>query len=195
MSFEHLILSWLTLQTDTEIHLRDKKYSTVLFAYFRLPSWTENVFYPGSEMEKLAAYSFSMQTNKKLQARLKAGFLIREMLQHFTMKANSTLTPDRSMWIYSAHDKTVANLLNALGLFEVCIFYFLLYIKSWNCKSNLALIAASAHSSLCFVRFCGASQIQRWILHWDFLQKKSWRRCRAAGATLYSELRPKVYTE
>lgn len=126
MSFEHLILSWLTLQTDTEIHLRDKKYSTVLFAYFRLPSWTEKVFYPGSEMEKLAAYSFSMQTNKKLQARLKAGFLIREMLQHFTMKANSTLTPDRSMWIYSAHDKTVANLLNALGLFEVySIFYFI----------------------------------------------------------------------
>lgn len=78
-------------------------------------------------MEKLAAFSLSMETNKKLQARLKAGFLIREMLQHFTMKANATLTPDRSMWIYSAHDKTVANLLNALGLFEVNSIFFTLY--------------------------------------------------------------------
>lgn len=52
-------------------------------------------------MEKMASFSFSMATNTELLARLKAGFLIREIFDRFTMKANSTLRPDRSLWVYS----------------------------------------------------------------------------------------------
>lgn len=52
-------------------------------------------------------------------ARIKSGFLIKEMFERFAQKMNQTLKPDRSLWIYSAHDATIANLLNSLGLFEV----------------------------------------------------------------------------
>lgn len=40
-------------------------------------------------------------------------------MQRFQDKANNNLNPNRSLWIYSAHDTTVANLLNTLGVFEV----------------------------------------------------------------------------
>lgn len=99
--------------------------------YFRLPAWTPKVFYPGGDMEKLANFCFSMPTNTKLLARLKAGYFVRDILERFTMKAEQTLSPDRSMWIYSAHDSTIANILNALGLFEVNSIFWL-YMKTWN---------------------------------------------------------------
>lgn len=63
-----------------------------------------------------------MDTNTKLLARLKVGFLIREIFERFTMKKDSTLTPNRVLWVYSAHDETIINLLNALNLFEVLFF-------------------------------------------------------------------------
>lgn len=72
-------------------------------------------------MHKLANFCFAMDANTKLLARLKAGSLVREILERFTMKKDATLSPDRSLWIYSAHDSTIANVLNTLDLFEVGI--------------------------------------------------------------------------
>lgn len=86
---------------------------------FPLPDWTSKVFYPGSDMTKLANFCFKMKTNTKTLARLKSGFLIREIFERFTQKMNDSLTPNRNLWIYSAHDSTIANVLNSLGLFEV----------------------------------------------------------------------------
>lgn len=78
------------------------------------------MFYPDCDMEKVTRLWFRMDTSTKLMARLKYGFLIRDILERFTMKKDSTLSPDRSLHIYSAHDTTVANVLNSLGLLEVC---------------------------------------------------------------------------
>lgn len=78
-------------------------------------------------MEKLANFCFSMPTNTKLLARLKAGFFVREVYERFIEKSNGTLSPDRKLWIYSAHDSTIANILNTLGLFEVDILVYELF--------------------------------------------------------------------
>lgn len=86
---------------------------------FRVPNWTESVF---DEIEECAIFSHKMDTNTKLLARLKVGFLIRDILERFTMKKDSTLTPNRVLWMYSAHDETIINVLNALNLFEVLKF-------------------------------------------------------------------------
>lgn len=51
--------------------------------------------------------------------RLIAGWLVREMFERFAMKANATLSPDRSMFVYSAHDITIVNLMRTLNLDEV----------------------------------------------------------------------------
>lgn len=40
------------------------------------------------------------------------------MVNHMVQKSNNALVPDRKMWVYSAHDDTVANMLMTLDLFE-----------------------------------------------------------------------------
>lgn len=60
-----------------------------------------------------------MNTATPELARLKSGFLIKEMMERFTSKIFGELEPDRVLWLYSAHDETIANMLNSLGLFEV----------------------------------------------------------------------------
>lgn len=54
-------------------------------------------------------------------ARLTSGFLLKEILQRFDKKVDSTLQPNRSLWVYSGHDYTLVNLLNSLGLFKVFV--------------------------------------------------------------------------
>lgn len=89
----------------------------------RLQDWQAKAIEPNGIMEFMASHSFKTQTATKLLARLKVGFLLRDIFDRFTKKLNSMLQPDRSLWIYSAHDTTVANVLDALGLFEVkCSF-------------------------------------------------------------------------
>lgn len=51
--------------------------------------------------------------------RLKAGFLIRGIFERFAMKANATLLPNRSIFMYSKHNITIINLMQALNLVEV----------------------------------------------------------------------------
>lgn len=51
--------------------------------------------------------------------KLKTGFLLKEMLDHFTDKLQSTLDPDRSLWMYFGHDFALVNLLESLGLYWV----------------------------------------------------------------------------
>lgn len=84
---------------------------------FTLPAWTSKV-YP-EPLRSISAKSFATKTNTPAMARLKAGPLVKEILERFRAKVNRKLKPDRSVWIYSAHDTTVASLLNALRLFDL----------------------------------------------------------------------------
>lgn len=75
-------------------------------------------------MRKIAHFSYQIPTRTTLMKRLKAGFLIREMFERFAMKANATLSPDRSIFVYSAHDITIVNVMRALNLTEVIAAIF-----------------------------------------------------------------------
>lgn len=88
-----------------------------------LPQWTKNV-YPSNEMTYVSGFTFSISTYTRQMARLKVGPLIKDILQRFLNKTNRLLKPDRKMWIYSAHDTTLASLLNTLKLFEVILVVF-----------------------------------------------------------------------
>lgn len=88
---------------------------------FRLPEWTKHVFVPGGDMEFVSTYAMVHGSETPQMARVKMGFLLREILDRFKMKIQSKLQPNRSIWMYSAHDSTVAIILNALGLFEVIL--------------------------------------------------------------------------
>lgn len=86
---------------------------------FSLPEWAANAIERGGAMEYIATFDFKTYTDTPQLARLKSGFLLKEILEHFSQKINLTLQPNRSLWIYSAHDITITNMLNALGLFKV----------------------------------------------------------------------------
>lgn len=55
----------------------------------------------------------------------KAGFLIKDIFDRLKSKALSQLSPDRTLWIYSAHDNTILILLEVLNLYEVETSLFL----------------------------------------------------------------------
>ena len=92
------------------------------FKYFQalykkaLPEWTKSVF--PDKMKPLAEKSFEVESYNKILQRLKAGTLVGEMVKHMVEKSKNILKPDRKLWMYSAHDETVANFLMSLGLFE-----------------------------------------------------------------------------
>lgn len=85
----------------------------------RIPKWAEEVMMPGGDFEFLMKFYFIIFTQTTEMKRLKSGFLLKEILDRFTNKTQSTLTPDRNLWMYFAHDITLSNMLNSLGLFEV----------------------------------------------------------------------------
>lgn len=81
-----------------------------------LPQWTKSVF--PDKLIPLASLSFTTQAYNTILQRLKSGSLLGEMIKHMVKKVQNTLKPDRKIWMYSAHDETVANMLMTLNLFE-----------------------------------------------------------------------------
>lgn len=80
-------------------------------------------------LEYLAAFHLQSFTHSTELKKLEGGFLIKEMLDRFTNKSQSLLEPNRSLWIYAAHDITLVNLLSALNLYDVMTYIQLLPIE------------------------------------------------------------------
>lgn len=83
-----------------------------------LPVWAQKV-YGSPELTYASNFAFSINTHTRKLARLKAGPLLKDVLNRFVTKHKKELKPDRNVFIYSAHDTTVANMLNTLKLFQV----------------------------------------------------------------------------
>lgn len=100
-----------------------------------LPEWTKAV-YP-DKMRPVAEKSFETDCYNKILKRLKTGSLLGEMVNHLLLKSKHALKPDRKLWIYSAHDETVANFLMTLGLFDRhCPPYTALVLLELRLNSN-----------------------------------------------------------
>lgn len=84
----------------------------------RIPEWAEKEIKPGSIMEYISAFHFVLYADTPDMARFASGFLIKEIVDHFTQKASATLSPDRALWLYSGHDYSITNALNSFGLFK-----------------------------------------------------------------------------
>lgn len=70
-------------------------------------------------MKYIAERSFQLETYTPVMARLKIGFLVKEIFERARSKSKCYKTLTQNLWVYSAHDITIANFLNALGLFDV----------------------------------------------------------------------------
>lgn len=67
----------------------------------------------------LATFYFALFTQTTEMKKLRAGYLLKEILDRLNDKTKSTLSPNRSLWMYFAHDNTLVDLLNSLDLFDV----------------------------------------------------------------------------
>lgn len=70
-------------------------------------------------LDYLGAMNYQSVTHSVEMKKLRAGFLIKEMLDRFKNKTLSLLQPDRTVWLYAAHGSVVVNVLNSLNLFDV----------------------------------------------------------------------------
>lgn len=96
-----------------------------LFLCCSLPEWAEKIMVPGGDFELLSEFWYQLHTTTTEMKRLKSGFLVKEILDRFRNKTQSTLSPDRSLWMYFAHDYTIINALNSLGLYQVLLIFAL----------------------------------------------------------------------
>lgn len=111
------------------------------YPHFRLPEWASTIFVPDGDLDWLSRFSFEAPTNTPELARLKTGFLLRQILDRCEAKIKSALSPNRSIWVYSAHDTTIGNVLNSLGLFEVefvlpkfTLIFNTIYLRKHKCS-------------------------------------------------------------
>lgn len=82
------------------------------------------IYSDSEKLDRAVALYFALKTYTTEMKKAKTGLLIKEIFDRFQNKTLSLLSPDRSMWIYSAHDNTVVNVLNALNVFKVIITTF-----------------------------------------------------------------------
>lgn len=82
----------------------------------KIPNWL-NYNYP-KPIESIAIRAIELNTGTNVLKRLKAGFLIKDIIDNTKAKERNELNPDRDIFVYSAHDSTIINLLNALGVFD-----------------------------------------------------------------------------
>lgn len=94
---------YTTLKTEEEVSLE-------------LPDWTENI-YP-EEMRPLAERSYALFTETHLMKRIKGGAFLTEIIKKMQNKRRKNLNPDRKIFLYSAHDVTLVNVLNSLGILD-----------------------------------------------------------------------------
>ncbi|CAH0548757.1 unnamed protein product [Brassicogethes aeneus] len=115
----HDLFAYLTVKSGNKVTTLEKLeylYNTLLietFFNYTLPTWAQSAF---KKMEPLAFLSFATQTYTPELARLKSGPLFDQIINYFQSRIDQS--ESKKMMVYSAHDTTIANLLNSMGLFE-----------------------------------------------------------------------------
>lgn len=121
-----------------------------MFCSLRLQNWEKEAIRPNGVLKYFSGLFYEAFTHTKEMKKIEAGFLIKEILDRFTSKSQSLLEPDRKLFIYSAHDLTIANVLNALNLFEDVIKFFYSYRIPCNDRDLLQVHIPPYASSMYF---------------------------------------------
>ncbi|XP_063242521.1 prostatic acid phosphatase-like [Bacillus rossius redtenbacheri] len=82
-----------------------------------LPDWVWP-YYPNPLKNLYLLEIFIAEAGTTDLQRLSAGPMLKEIIENMQAKVNATLSPDRSLYVYSAHDSNVVNTLQALKVFN-----------------------------------------------------------------------------
>ncbi|VVC34466.1 Histidine phosphatase superfamily,Histidine phosphatase superfamily, clade-2,Histidine acid [Cinara cedri] len=86
---------------------------------YTLPKWTKSI-YP-EPLLTVVKQNIELPTHTLALKRLRGGALLNDIVHRMVEKKNRTLNPNRMIWIYSAHDSTIINLLDSMELFNYAI--------------------------------------------------------------------------
>lgn len=104
----------------TDIVKLDYVYDTLLIENannLTLPQWT-NGYFPNGKFKELRDLSFTVDTLTEELKRLKGGPWLKEVIDHTDRLLTEKDDPPVKMFMYSAHDTTVAPILHTLGVFN-----------------------------------------------------------------------------
>lgn len=87
-----------------------------------MANWVEEVMIPHGDFDQLIGYWYGIDAATTELQMYKAGYLLQEIFNRFQDKIESTLSPDRTVWMYFAHDFIMIYVLKALGIYSVMIF-------------------------------------------------------------------------
>lgn len=107
---------------DIAVRNMSLSFNNTFFDNYSLPEWTKRIFPEGdfyNSIEEAALKTFMLDTSTPFLAKIKGGYLLKDILDRFTNKSKSILHPNRKLWVYSGHDTTISRILNTLGVLEV----------------------------------------------------------------------------
>jgi lysosomal acid phosphatase len=108
-------------QNITNVVELDYVYDTLFIEHnnnFTLPDWAQTVFF-NPKFKELRDFSFTIDTFTPELRRLKGGPFLKKVLGDCEQVIGGSLEPaGRKMFMYSAHDTTVAPILHSLDLFD-----------------------------------------------------------------------------
>jgi len=108
-------------QEIVDIVKLDYIYDTLLIENatgLKLPPWTQQVFPGDGTFKKLRDLSFTVDTLTEELKRLKGGPWLKEIIAHSDAIARNDNNDHVKLYIYSAHDTTVAPMLHTMGIFN-----------------------------------------------------------------------------
>lgn len=87
--------------------------------FFSLPALTKQI--SENEIDNFYVRAFAIWTGTNTLKKFRSGFLLKDMLDRFTRTLHPRLPIDRSlrMYLYFAHDITIADMLNSLEIYMV----------------------------------------------------------------------------
>lgn len=88
------------------------------FAQKSIPDWAEKVMI-NENFKSLALFWLEIQSYNNELKKIKPGYLLKSIFDRMRNKIQSTLKPDRKLFMYFAHDITIVSILNGLGLYKV----------------------------------------------------------------------------
>lgn len=104
-----------------------------------LPSWTQ-WYYP-EILEEAGSIDYEYSTATPTLKKLSAGFLLKKILEDSFAKQNGTLSDERKIFLYSAHEWNVGTMLRALNVYyrHIPPFGATIYFEVHNVKGVYGL--------------------------------------------------------
>nr|CAD7424088.1 unnamed protein product [Timema monikensis] len=124
-----------------------------------IPEWT-NSYYPQPLRNLYLLETFISAAGTEDLQRLSTGPLLKEIIANTQAKVNGTLSPDRGLYIYSAHDSNVVDLLQGLDVFNGILVPY----------ASAVMIELRNKSDEYFITVSNENSEYNKLLTWSFLQ-------------------------